>query len=94
MYLDKNILENKEEYYHLAVENYYDISNEEYKNEEINSIVLKSISILIDHQFIPTPCIEIKIELLHKEEQKGTSSYTLYIDENKNVIDEFLISDW
>ncbi|MFV8344429.1 hypothetical protein [Flavobacterium sp. XS2P39] len=94
MELHKNITENKEEYYHLAIKYYYNINTEEYLNNRISSIIPKSISILIDHQFIPTPCIEIKIELHHKEEHKGISSYFLYVNDKKEFIDEFLISDW
>jgi hypothetical protein len=94
MDLHREITENKEEYYNLAIKSYCNINTEEYMNKMISSIVPKSIAILIDHLFIPTPCLEIKIEIYHIEEQKGVSSYLLYIDEKKEFIDEFLISDW
>jgi len=50
----------------------------------------KSISILIDHDFIPTPCIEIKLELLTDQIKEG--NYILYVNEKKEFIDEFLIT--
>jgi hypothetical protein len=93
MDLNKAILEEKEEYYNLAIKNYYNINTEEFNNV-IRSIVPKSISVLIDHPFIPTPCLEIKIELHHKETQNEVGYYFIYIDENKELIDEFLISNW
>ncbi|WP_347065398.1 hypothetical protein [Flavobacterium sp. WV_118_3] len=89
MNLQKQILDNKEEYYQLAIEYYYNIDEEHLKN--IDKIVFKSIVILIDHEFVPTPCIEIKIELYHQNESDRISSYCLYIDKEKEFIYEFLI---
>lgn len=78
-----------EEYYQLAKDCLQSIDSKIYKN--INcEIVPKSISILIDHDFIPTPCIEIKLELL--KDQKKTGSYFLYVNQKKEFIDEFLIT--
>ena len=57
---------------------------------DFDEIISKSISILIDHDFIPTPCIEIKLELF--KDQKKTGNYFLYVDEKKEFIDEFLIT--
>lgn len=85
----KNILDNKEELYRLAIKYYYNIE-EEYL-EHINKIIPKSISILIDHEFITTPCIEIKIQLYHNDEKLDNASYYLYVNEEKEFIDEFLI---
>ncbi|MEO4004951.1 hypothetical protein AAFN64_05440 [Flavobacterium sp. CAU 1735] len=91
MNLQKYILDNKEEYYQLAIEYYYNI-DEDHRND-LSKIVLKSISILIDHKFIPTPCVKIKIELHHQTEQKRISTYYLYLSEEKEFIDEFLIDN-
>ncbi|PIF31602.1 hypothetical protein CLU81_2104 [Flavobacterium sp. 9] len=82
------ILKNKEEYYRLAIE-YYDNIDEEYREECLVSP--KSISVLMDHDFIVTPCIEIRLELLSQDEQKTIGNYFLYTDEEKQFVDEFLI---
>ena len=87
MNLHKAIIESKEEFYNLAI-GYYNNIDKEYLQECL--VIPKSISILIDHDFIPTPCIEIKLELL--KDQKRTGIYFLYVDENKEFIDEFLIT--
>jgi hypothetical protein len=91
MDLSINILDNKEDFYNLAIEFYYNI-DEEYQ-DSIAKIVPKSISILIDHEFIPTPCIEIRIELYHEEKTFKNSSYFLYVNQEKEFIDEFLIDN-
>lgn len=83
-----NIIENKEEFYNLARE-YYNNINKEHLHE--CSIVQKSISIMIDHEFVPTPCVEIKLELKNESNQKFIGHYFLYVDEAKDFIDEFLI---
>lgn len=88
MDLHKSIIESKEELYSLAME-YYNNIDKEYLEECL--IVPRSMSIVIDHQFIPIPCVEIKLELKHQNEQKYIGHYILYIDEIKNFIDEFLI---
>ncbi|MCD0476525.1 hypothetical protein LPB87_19190 [Flavobacterium sp. EDS] len=84
----KDILDKKEDFYSLAITYYYNIDQEYI--DHISRIVPKSISLLIDHEFIPTPCIEIKLQLHHKEENEGISSYYLYVNEKKEFIDEFL----
>ncbi|MBB4801292.1 Fic family protein [Flavobacterium nitrogenifigens] len=88
MNLNLSIAENKIEYYQLAIQYFKNINSEEYENINFSEILPKSISILIDHDFIPTPCIEIKLELL--ENQKKTANYFLYLNENKEFLDEFL----
>lgn len=84
----ENILKNKEEFYLFAVEHYYNI-DEDYLND-IDEIVTKSISILLDHEFIPTPCIEIRLEIHYKNNDR--SSYYLYVDEKKEFLDDFFIT--
>lgn len=88
MKLNLNIVENKTEYYQLATQYFKNINSDEYENIKFDVIIPKSISILVDHDFIPTPCIEIKLELL--ENQKKTANYFLYLNENKEFLDEFL----
>ncbi|WKL46249.1 hypothetical protein Q1W71_14935 [Flavobacterium pectinovorum] len=88
MDLQKEIIENKEEFYNLAIE-YYNNIDKKHRKECL--ITPKSISILIDHQFITTPCVEIKLELIDQDYQKNIGHYFLYIDERKDFVDEFLV---
>ncbi len=84
----KDILDKKEDFYSLAITYYYNIDQEYI--DHISRIVPKSISILVDHEFIPVPCIEIKLQVHHLDESIGVSSYYLYVNEEKEFIDEFL----
>lgn len=84
---DKDIIANKEEFYNLAID-YCNNIDKDYCEECL--IIPKSISILVDHDFIPTPCIEIKLELLKDQIKEG--NYFLYVNEKKEFIDEFLIT--
>jgi hypothetical protein len=88
MDLQKEIIENKEEFYNLAIE-YYNNIDKKHRKECL--ITPKSISILIDHQFFTTPCVEIKLELIDQDYQKNIGHYFLYIDEKKDFVDEFLV---
>jgi hypothetical protein len=91
MDLNKLIIENKNEYYNLAIEYLKRIDIKEYEQGEFNTIVPESISVLIDHDFIPTPCIKIRLNLLLDEKEAG--KYFLYINQEKGFIDEFLMFD-
>jgi hypothetical protein len=91
MDLNKSSIENENEYYNLAIEYLKRIDIEEYEQGEFNRIVPESISVLIDHEFIPTPCIKIRLNLLL--DQKETGKYFLYINQEKEFIDEFLMFD-
>lgn len=84
-----NIIQDKDLYYNLA-NNYLKKIDSIELDIDFDEIISKSISILIDHDFIPTPCIEIKLELF--KDQKKTGNYFLYVDEKKEFIDEFLIT--
>lgn len=84
-----NIIQDKDLYYNLA-NNYLKKIDSIELDIDFDKIISKSISILIDHDFIPTPCIEIKLELF--KDQKKTGNYFLYVDEKKEFIDEFLIT--
>ncbi|WDF63061.1 hypothetical protein [Flavobacterium sp. KACC 22763] len=83
--MDLKVIQCKNEYYELAQEY---LKKMDILDFNINEIISKSISILVDHDFIPTPCIEIKLDLF--ENQKKTANYFLYLNENKEFIDEFL----
>lgn len=83
------IIQNKEAYYNLASEYFNNINPEEYENDKFDNIVPKSIAVLIDHDFIPTPCIKIKMNLFKDEKEIG--AYYLYVNNDKEFIDEFLI---
>jgi len=89
MQRDLNIIQDKDLYYNLA-NNYLKKIDSIELDIDFDEIISKSISILIDHDFIPTPCIEIKLELF--KDQKKTGNYFLYVDEKKEFIDEFLIT--
>lgn len=67
MNLLETTIRDKEELYTLAVKYFKNINPEEYENVKFDTIIPKSISILIDHDFIPTPCIEIKLELQNNQ---------------------------
>jgi len=82
-------IHNKKEFYNLALKYFHHINAEEY-DIKFHVVSPKSISILLDHDFIPTPCIEIKLELL--KDQKKEGNYFLYVNEKKEFIDEFLIT--
>lgn len=85
--LEKTI-DNKNELYNLALEYFYNINPEQYEDIQFDNVVSKSISILLDHDFISIPCIEIKLELY--KNQIKTANYFLYVDEKMNFVDEFL----
>lgn len=89
MNLEHQIINHKEEYYRLATEYYNNIEAEH--RTDIAKITPKSIAILIDHEFIPTPCIEIRMELFQRKSNKGIGFYSLYIDQEPKFVDEFLI---
>lgn len=61
----------------------------DYESENFDNIVSKSISILIDHDFVLTPCIEIKLNILQNKNKMG--NYSLYSNKQKEFIDEFLV---
>ena len=88
--MDLNIIiKNKDDYYQLAI--YYLKKIEAIELEaDFDEIIPKSISILLDHDFIPAPCIEVRLELF--KDQKRITDYFLYVDENKEFVDEFLIA--
>lgn len=80
--------DNKNELYNLAFEYFYNINPEQYEDIQFDNVVSKSISILLDHDFISIPCIEIKLELY--KNQIKTANYFLYVDEKMKFVDEFL----
>lgn len=89
MNLLEKIFHDKKEFYSLALEYFHNINSQEHENIDYDEIIPKSISLLVDHDFIPTPCIEIKLKLSKDEKKNG--NYFLYVNDNKEFIDEFLI---
>lgn len=79
----------KETFYDLASEYLNNINLQEYENIKVDNILPKSISILIDHEFIPAPCIKIKMNLFQDQNEIG--AYYLYVTKDKEFVDEFLI---
>jgi len=90
MDLIERIINSKEDFYNVATEYYYNIGQDDKLKQKI---INKSIAILIDHLFIPVPCIEIKIEVHNSIEEKYLGHYILYLNEEKEFLDEFLIFD-
>ncbi|WP_281231723.1 hypothetical protein [Flavobacterium gelatinilyticum] len=91
MNLLETTIRDKEELYTLAVKYFKNINPEEYENVKFDTIIPKSISVLTDHDFIPTPCIGIKLELHRHDKLYNRCNYFLYVDENIEFVDEFLI---
>lgn len=88
--MDLNIIyKNKEDYYNLANDYFNQLDPDELEINDLSVIFPKSIAVLIDHDFIPTPCIEIKLNIL--QNQKEVGDYFLYMNEEKEFIDEFLV---
>lgn len=83
------IYKSKEDYYSLANDYFNKIDSDKLEINFLFKIVSTSISILVDHDFIPTPCVEIK--LLFVQDEKEVGYYFLYVDENKVFVDEFLV---
>lgn len=91
MDLFKEIIDSKDELYRLAIEYCNNANVEDYDQNKIDLFINKSISMVIDHLFIPTPCIEIKIDMHDSIEEKCIGSYILYVNNKKEFVDEFLI---
>ncbi|CAM3752208.1 hypothetical protein [Flavobacterium chungbukense] len=73
---------NKKAFYNLGLEYFHNINSEEYQDIEFDNIVSKSISILIDHDFITTPCIEIKLDFPKMKKRLGTIFFMLMKTKN------------
>lgn len=85
--LEKKV--DKDDFYNLAIQYYINLNLEEFQHME-TILVNKSIGLILDHLFIPTPCFEIKIEIQSKMNEVKLGSYVLYISDKKEFIDEFL----
>jgi len=92
--IDKLKLANNNEMYYSLANNYFqnikgDIVNEiSDKNIDIKN---KSISILFDDDFFPTTGVYFNFELYLTEKDKLVGAYHLYVDQNMDFVDEFLI---
>jgi hypothetical protein len=78
--------------YDLAVTHYnmIDFDTVEIKDQDI-IISKKCITEIHSHSFIPTPCIEIKLDIHLKSTNKNIGSYSLYITNENKYLDEFLV---
>ena len=85
------ILNNKEDFYNLALNSLKNIKENESIDLELSNLQ-KSLSILIEHEFIKTPCIKICIIINDKKTNQKKGNYYLYMTKEKEFIDEFLIT--
>jgi len=83
---------NKEDLFDLAIIrfNAVDFHDVETKLQDI-SIGKKLITVLDNHKFIPTPCVEIKLDLHHILTKELIGYYALNVADDKNIIDDFLV---
>lgn len=83
---------NTEELFDIAISHYnaIDFENVEVKHKNI-IIGGKYIAEVNNHDFIPTPCIEIKLDLQSSNTNRIIGHYSLYITNNKEFLDEFLV---
>lgn len=92
MELVEKIAKEKEMLYSLG-EKYYDgiLENEsEFRDLRIER---NSIYIVVDHDMIQTGSIGIKFYLYQNEDLRN-GYYVLYVDENYEFVDEFLVTDF
>lgn len=86
------IIENKAYYYDLSHTYFGQLNQKDFIEDlqvPLSEIRNESISLLLDHDFIHTPSIQVRLELLQDLLTIGT--YTLYIDDLGNVVDQFLV---
>jgi hypothetical protein len=77
-------------YYNLA-HSYYNACDKSDLEITPSFVRNKCISILLDHEFIHTPCIQIELSLFIQDGLLHVGTYTIYINEiDNNIIDEFL----
>lgn len=92
MDLIAKISKDKEMLYSLGKKYYYEIleNESEFRNlkEKRNSIY-----ITVDHDMIQTGAIGIKF-YLYQNENLRNGYYVLYVDENYDFVDEFLVTDF
>jgi len=92
MDLVEKIFKDKEILYSLGVKYYYEIleNESEFRNlrEERNSIY-----IIVDHGMVQREAVGIKFYLYTKEDLR-VGYYVLYVDENYDFVDEFLVTDF
>jgi hypothetical protein len=86
-----DLLKSKEELYLLALEYLNRIEADEFNigNYKIEN---NSITYLVDHNFIPVPCIKIELRLIKNSHIFSNYNYYLYIDDDLKFIDEFLVA--
>ena len=84
-----DLLNSKDDLYLLALKYLNQIESDEFNISDF-TIENNSISYLIDHKFIPVPRIKIELHLIKNDCISSNYNYSIYIDEDKTVIDEFL----
>lgn len=82
-------IENSQLYYNLAEDNLLKV---DFEGVEIDSKLLnaknKSIAILVDHEFLPTPLTVVSLDLYVADDVVGM--YQIYIDEENIIVDDML----
>ena len=92
MELVEKIFKDKEMLYSLGKKHYDEILENE--SELINlKEVRNSIYIVVDNDMIQTGAIAIKFTLYQNEDLRN-GYYVLYVDENHDFVDEFLVTDF
>ena len=89
MNIKLDLFNSKEDLYLLALNYLNRIEVDEF-NISNYRIENNSISYLVDHKFIPVPCIKIELRLIKNSYIFSNYNYYLYIDDNLRFIDEFL----
>lgn len=78
--------------YDVLWKNNPDLEQDLPKGLTFNDIRLEhySLSYLIEHKFLQTPCIEIKFELIAPETENTLGYYTVVFTDQNEFLDEFL----
>lgn len=81
------------DYYNKLVRNNHELTEELPEGTNLDDIIIKnnSISILLEHPFIPTPNIEVCLDLFANSSSRILGSYHLITDNNQAFVDEFLL---
>ena len=80
-------------YYNKLIRNNPELSQELPESINLNDIEVKnkSVSILLEHPFIPTPSIEVCLDLFAKSSSRILGSYHLITDNKQAFVDVFLL---
>ena len=92
MELVEKIFKDKEMLYSLGKKYYDEILENESELRDLKE-ERNSIYIVVDHEMIQTRAIGIKFTLYQNEDLRN-GYYVLYVDENYDFVDEFLVTDF